>query len=211
MSGSFLIYGLIDPTNQQLRYIGLSTQGMIRPKTHMFPSTLKKNENPRKCNWVRKILALGMRPEIVVFEYCSDVDSLQEAEEFYIGYYRCVGANLLNYGRGGTLGRLGVKCSKETKEKMSLSKKGKRLSEHHKELLKEIGNKPDAILSNSRRQGGTSVLCSDGIVYITITEAAKKLNISDAHIYEVLSGKRKHTKGYTFKRVNDDGTEIKQE
>jgi hypothetical protein len=37
----YIIYGLVDPETEELRYIGKSSTGMSRPKKHFYPSTLK--------------------------------------------------------------------------------------------------------------------------------------------------------------------------
>lgn len=57
----------------------------------------------------------------------------------------------------------------------------------------------------SRRTHSLSIpiLCSNGLVYNSLSECARALQLSSGSISEVLSGKRKHTRGYRFERVDN--------
>lgn len=61
-----IIYGLIDPRNGQLRYIGLSAKGLERAREHMEPYYLK-NDKSHKANWVRNLIKVGLKYEILEF------------------------------------------------------------------------------------------------------------------------------------------------
>jgi len=97
-TSKYLIYGLVDPSTNQLRYIGLSTRGIGRPKAHLCdgPAFQKRYENSRfnkyQC-WRQSLIKLGIKPEIIVIEECSSIETLNEAEEFYIAYYKSIGCN----------------------------------------------------------------------------------------------------------------------
>lgn len=57
-------------------------------------------------------------------------------------------------------------------------------------------------MSNANNHRKTKILCiNSGIVYDSFKSAANELNLKTYDICHVLSGKRKHVKGYTFKRV----------
>lgn len=65
-----------------------------------------------------------------------------------------------------------------------------RMTDKHRESARKVG------LNN-----GKKVLCSNGVVYPSGCEAARQLGLSQGNVWSVLNGKRKHTKGYTFKFV----------
>jgi group I intron endonuclease len=82
---------------------------------------------------------------------------------------------------------------REYVEKMRASKIGKpfTITEKYLNSRKEVGKKLQI-----------KILChQNGIVYSSFKEAEQELNISSGNISRVVSGKQKHIKGYTFKRV----------
>src|SRR5271166_3360522 len=94
-----LIYGLIDPRDGQLRYIGLSSSGMSRPKDHGKESRLKRNKT-RTGNWIKSLQSQGLTYEIEVLEeYPNDIShkDLEEAEIWNIAYYKSLGCELYNH------------------------------------------------------------------------------------------------------------------
>ncbi len=110
----FIVYGLFDPRTGKLRYVGKSTFGVKRIRRHWAASTL---ENPRnRCrtkNWCLSLLAQGLEPQGQVLEVCSSVAEVADAEVFWIGYFRMIGACLLNHDRGGAGGRHGPRSAEE--------------------------------------------------------------------------------------------------
>lgn len=109
MSSRFIIYGLIDPRNGQLRYVGQSSRGLIRPK----------QRHARHCwSWEENLKCEGLVPEIEILQECNLIDELDEAEIFWIGYFRMIGANLTNISTGGC-GSKGAKRSEEWKDNLS--------------------------------------------------------------------------------------------
>lgn len=108
------IYGLVDPRNNQLRYIGqtignLNTRyirhlynGRHNPKTHL------------NC-WINNLLKNDLKPEIITIE--NPEKDLDFWEIFYISYFRSIGCNLTNISKGGVF-RGGFKHTEEHKLKM---------------------------------------------------------------------------------------------
>ena len=45
MSGKFIIYALVDPRILEIRYVGLSTRGLERPRSHGRPSYLRGDDS----------------------------------------------------------------------------------------------------------------------------------------------------------------------
>lgn len=115
-----LIYGLIDPRNGQLRYVGQSIRGLRRPVEHW--KNKRHREAKDHCHtWVRSVLRDGFVPEVEIIQECSSFAELDEAEDFWIAYFRFIGCNLTNTHT----------CGKGTKGLPSPTK-GRKLSEEHK-------------------------------------------------------------------------------
>lgn len=88
---------------------------MHRPGIHGWAAELKNDDGSYKSykhihNWIRDIRADGLDYEIDVlesFDLTDDVrDRLNEAERFFIAYWRYIGADLLNVTDGGDGGNL---------------------------------------------------------------------------------------------------------
>ena len=112
----FLIYGLVDPRTDEVRYIGKSSSGLVRPKRHFFPSVLK--EKNYKANWLRNVIAAGHSAPVVVLEELDMEDALNDAECFWIAQGRGLGWPLTNLTAGGE-GTVGVVRSAATRAKSS--------------------------------------------------------------------------------------------
>lgn len=112
MSERYLIYGLVDPEKNIIRYIGKSSSGLKRPKCH-YKNSFKKNENGSwKCDlhvnrWIRKI---NKEPIIDILEdFEKDIvtrDMLNGAERSWIAYFKLIGRDLTNIMPGGDGGAL---------------------------------------------------------------------------------------------------------
>lgn len=127
------IYGLIDPRNGELRYIGKSHK--LRER---FLEHLSGKGKTHKDKWIRQLLSLGLQPELIVIEETED---WVEAEKFYIAYFRSIGANLTNLTDGGE-GIVGYKPTAEVIEKRRQGNLGKKRSEATKLKvgLAKLGN-----------------------------------------------------------------------
>lgn len=96
----YLIYALSDPTTNQIKYIGQSSRGMVRPRGHFYPS----NYNQRKTYkdyWIKSLIAKGIMPVIDIIEEFNSKEELNEAEKFWISYFRYIGCILTNTAEGG--------------------------------------------------------------------------------------------------------------
>jgi group I intron endonuclease len=123
-----IIYVLHHPLSDFL-YIGQSKNGLSRPRHHRTPSSRSKSYPV--CYWVRKYLDY----EITVLEEFRSSKDLDDAEQFYIGYFRSIGMCLLNCTDGGGSSSPSI----ETRHKMSIAKLGRRvLSDKHYERLSRL-------------------------------------------------------------------------
>lgn len=90
------IYGLFDPRNKELRYIGATVCSLKkRLKDHRNDSNIT-----HRTNWIKSLKELGLQPEI---EQIDEVNISQWAfwENFYIDYYKSIGCRLTNMATGG--------------------------------------------------------------------------------------------------------------
>jgi len=91
-----IIYVLIDPTTNQIRYVGKTSQTLKqRLNNHLAPARLKKDS--AKNVWLR---SLKVRPMIVVLEVCEKKNA-EAAEIFWIRLLKMVGNDLTNGTIGG--------------------------------------------------------------------------------------------------------------
>lgn len=111
-----LIYGLVDPRDGRLRYVG-KTSGSLerRRRAHLNDVRRGRVYIPRH-KWMNDLLSLGLEPEGVEIEV--DVADWREAEQFWIAYLRGIGCALLNATAGGD-GLGGYKHRQETKAKQA--------------------------------------------------------------------------------------------
>jgi hypothetical protein len=128
----FIIYGLMDPFSQQLRYVGKSVSGLARPKAHWNPSSLK--ERTKKAAWVKSVLAKQGIPEIVVLDEADSAFDLIPLEMFWIRYFRSIGEKLTNMTDGGD-GCTGRQHSEETKQQIGKSQIGKVIPPEHRRKI----------------------------------------------------------------------------
>ena len=91
------IYGLICPYSLELRYVGKANDPQRRLKDHMYDF---RGHELNKALWFRKMRQDKIKPILEIIEEVT-MDKWQEAEEFWIAYFRYIGANLLNIQEGG--------------------------------------------------------------------------------------------------------------
>lgn len=127
------IYGMIDPRTQELRYVGRTTKTLEkRLKDHLRDARDLRDNAPR-FPWIRELLALVLQPEIFLLEEVP-ISEMQECEGYWIGYFRYIGANLLNVPY--RMGREGAKYRDFVWTEEILARLGKIPDE---ELGREIG------------------------------------------------------------------------
>lgn len=134
------MYGLIDPRNGHLRYVGKSTSGLRRPFQHVQPYYLTKIRS-HTANWCRALAAEGLRPDVEILE-ATTLEALNDSEQFWIAYFRALGCDLTNHTAGGD-GMVGFVHREETKAKIAATKKGTYPTAEHlaKNRAAQIGRK----------------------------------------------------------------------
>lgn len=183
---SFLVYGLSDPRDGQLRYVGKTIRGLSRRlRTHLYPRFLR--EKSHKNHWLRALVALGLKPEIEVLEECGSWETMNEAERFHIAYWRYIGAALTNSTAGGEEGfGRGRTHTKDARRKIGEGNRGKKRGADHG-------------VRTSRARGGRPIVDQFERRYETMAEAARVLGLRRDSVRKVLIGAYRQTEGYTFR------------
>lgn len=117
------IYGLIDPRNQELRYIGKADNPKKRLQSHIngrFKTDSYKN------HWLKN-LCYNSKPELIILEKISILE-WEESEKWWIVYCKFLGVRLTN----GTEGGDGCVPTPEVRKKMSEAQSGERHSMYGK-------------------------------------------------------------------------------
>lgn len=207
VSDKYFIYGLVDPRDGQLRYVGQTSTGMTRVKAHGMPSRYTKYRT--RCDiWIRTLHSLGLKYEAIVLEGVCDLGALDEAEVFWIAYLRFVGCNLLNHTDGGG-GIRGLRHTDATKAKMAASNRGKKRTKETCENIsialrgKRRAPRPaEWRLTQSKRRGGRPFVDNKGHTFQTLGEAARHWNMNKGDVVRVLKGRASHYKQVKFTYVD---------
>lgn len=101
LESQMLVYGLYDPNSHECRYIGLSTTGITRPKSHKYDLTRAFHTNDYKQAWLRKLAEEGKTYYFRVLEFVSKEEELGNCEKKWIAFGRENGWRLTNATEGG--------------------------------------------------------------------------------------------------------------
>lgn len=215
MEHKYLIYALVDPNTNEIRYIGRSSNKLKRPKSH-WQDPKVRNRRDYCHNWIRSIAPI--RPEILVLEswHVATNDEINESEVFWIAYYKSIGSKLTNLTVGGE-GSSGVKRSAETRAKLSRARTGKKYgpqsAEHKAKRIAAIkGLKPSKNTTDglkrwqleNRHKTCKKVLREDGKVFDSVTEAAASIGGHVGNMSALLHGAGKTLGGYSFKFLDGE-------
>ncbi len=123
------IYGIFQ--EGELRYIG-KTSKPVQHRANMHISNAlrrsgdKFSDGSRRAKWIRSLLRKGITPEFqIIQEFDGTEFELNQAEKYWIAFYRNEGARLVNGTDGGD-GVSGWKPSKKTREHWSKIRQGKK-------------------------------------------------------------------------------------
>lgn len=128
---TFLIYGLADPRDGRIRYVGATDNIRRRYKVHLRGQGVK-----RSARWIRELAGRGLLPSLVYLQRAEE-NNWGEAETFQIEFFRSRGMADLNVAPGGQRVPLTFRHSTEAKEKISRARKGKKFTPEHKRKIGE--------------------------------------------------------------------------
>lgn len=92
------IYVLIDPRNNDIRYVGKTNNITKRLVKHVCESKISTKSH--KKAWINQLLKLGLKPIIEVVDVIS-TDEWEFWEQHYISLYKSWGFKLTNLTKGG--------------------------------------------------------------------------------------------------------------
>jgi hypothetical protein len=118
-----IVYALVDPRTSETRYIGKSSTGLERPRSHFEPRRISSDPNRHKAGWIGALTKAGLKPIITVLEECASDAAALVAEVKWIAHGRAQGWRLTNLTDGGD-GTAGYRPSAETRAKLSAAHRG---------------------------------------------------------------------------------------
>lgn len=137
------IYSLVDPRTNRVRYIGATNNLKTRISNHLYGI-----DRGHCKNWIKSLTVLGLRPIAIVLDVVED-HQREDAERAWILGFRQSGASLTNLTDGGE-GSPGHRHTVETKEKISLSQKGRVRSPATKLRISRSRWTPVSVFGNNR-------------------------------------------------------------
>lgn len=210
----FLVYGLFDPRDGELRYIGKSCTGMKRPASHTKKADLKRHGKTHKTAWIKSLLKIGMKPTFGVLFESETPDNIYFHEQRLIREFRTNGARLTNATDGGP-GRFGYHLSDSTKAKLRRAAKRQQRrsptkhSSETKEMLRKLQlgrvHTAETRKNMSAAHGGRPfVEIHSGALFNSQMEAVNFFGLkpsTQCKIGMVLNGKKPQYKGMVFRYV----------
>jgi hypothetical protein len=130
----WVIYGLVDPRSNELRYIGKSCVPHDRLTIHLKEARYARearsaNKVFRRHNWINSLLSAGVSPQLEILEHEAEGrGSWQAAERAWIKFFRDCGVDLVN----GTDGGDGVTQSPEVRAKIRAANTGRHQTDEEK-------------------------------------------------------------------------------
>jgi predicted GIY-YIG superfamily endonuclease len=174
-----IIYGLINSLDQNVFYIGMTTD--IKTRFSKHKGTVKCNEmsNPLKFNYMNEMMLNGGECYMIIFE--SEIPNkllAVEREKYYIAKYKSLGHTLTNMNDGGGSQNLGKKLN------------------HGKKILESTPLKKMVYQYDNNK-----VLVSQ---FISVREAGRQTGIDHRSIAEVAnkSNPKRHRAGGYFWEYN---------
>jgi len=208
------IYALLDPNTNLLMYIGQTMQGFNRIRQHYYGCE-KRNPNgllSKSKVWIHNLKKENKIFKVIYLEYFNNDLKIDEAEQYWINFFKASGAELLNSFNSGSFNR-GSSISKEdreliskrTKEAMNTPEMKQKCRENIKKQ-RELGQiKPNNLskeskLKISKAQESKVIYIQDdlGNTYRGLKAAAKGLNVTFGTIWKALNGYCKTVKGRTL-------------
>lgn len=196
---TILIYALLDPRTNEIRYIGKTTTPHKRLREHLYA----RDPRMHVCRWVKSLLRINVVPIMRILEIITN-GQWEEREIFWIKWGRENGLRLTNITGGGK-GTKNTNRSLETRKLMSEKARGvnhhqfgKPIPEHVKAKIAEshrgsrnhfYGKRHTEEMKRkmSETKMGTPppnrrAVIVDGVLYESVRAASIAFNVSEATI-----------------------------
>ncbi len=211
----FCIYALICPKTNDIKYIGQTTNGIIRLYGHWRDFKLNKFGRLIKVKaWVKKLKSEGLKFKVRYLDYGTTREELNQKEIYWIKYYRDLNCDLLNHADGGHIATIKKYTDEEKKEISRKTKLAMARPEVREKYLKGRVNrftpknyKPwteenKKNVSNSEYHNSIKlkIIDSNGKIYDSLNDCRKQLNVTKSAVWRTLNGKQKTCKGLILKK-----------
>ena len=135
------IYALSDPMTGEIRYIGKTKLEDVRHRRNQHV-TKSKSKRTHRDRWIFSLIEKDERPQIAVIQEVAP-EYADDAERYWIAYFRSLGAPLTNHtdgGEGGATNRhwLGKRRSAATRAKISKALSGRKVGPVPEERKEKI-------------------------------------------------------------------------
>lgn len=211
-----IIYALVDPRDQSIRYVGKTVNKRCRMSVHRWAA----GKGSKRMMWLLDLVKLGLQAEFRVLETVEG-DAWIERERYWIKYYRDLGAPLTNIRDGGDTNHpdneelrkwrskfmTGHTLSAESRHKISVANSGRVRSAEWREKLS--AGMRGRVMPEEQRQRMI------GRKQSTETVAKRVAHYKDRGLYKseeahqrVIAGSRKHWTGR--KRSDEQKAKIRE-
>ena len=82
MSDTVFIYGLVDPRDKKVRYVGKSKNPYARRDNHLSEARMKNRRGGKRLGWLRELNRVGVRPRVIILE--TVIGCWEEREKHWI-------------------------------------------------------------------------------------------------------------------------------
>ncbi len=89
--GWYLVYGLKDPIDHKIKYVGITNRPEERWQEHQ-----RDVRNPGKDAWVQRLKLYDERPILVELERVAGLEEARRHEQAWIAFYQSLGYPLYN-------------------------------------------------------------------------------------------------------------------
>ena len=144
MTDTTYIYGLKDPRDEKIRYIGKTSHPKERLGHH-----IQVKYNNHKSNWIQSLLQIGLTPSMEIIDEVP-ISEWEFWEKHYMKLFKSFGADLVNSTEGGRGGKDNHNPSELTRERMRIAQLGKKHTEESKKKMSE--NRKGIIVSDETRK-----------------------------------------------------------
>lgn len=100
MKNKCIIYGLVDPRDNEIRYIGKTIDISKRLYEHIRSAKKSKPGSTKKNDWIRKLCKHNLEISLIELD-CVDIEEWQFWETFYIDLFKSWNFKLTNMTNGG--------------------------------------------------------------------------------------------------------------
>jgi len=132
------IYTLIDPSNNEIRYVGKTNSIKKRLYCHVSRARNGKSKS-HKNNWIKSLLSKNLKPNIKILEEVA-IEFWEESEIYWIEQLRQWGFRLTNVCEGGKGAKTGKRKPLSKQHKKSISDSVKKRFENEPNYNRGEGN-----------------------------------------------------------------------